>query len=511
MEPVSASLTLKILKAVGPAAGRWVWQKVRTPPQTEAFLRVSAHAMAEAAISVLRGTNLSAEDSQLRKWNQEAVGVLVDLLTSALDLEDLVNRFLLEPISTGDSPAVKDLPVMIVDRFRENGGDITTAVIPVEEIASRFVVVLPGMLSQEAAHPGSPLAGFIIISSLSQIKSQLRQGKTDPYETMTEAIGLLRSVDPARMQLGISVLSDVIKTNQEYRQAVIDILCAFLTNSSIPQDWDSDSIPDDYRWIRGQAALEELIWESIPPVSTSPRGSAPKIVLNLTGARLLNVNLVGRQVERLKLDGAIIYGNALFADSCITENASFERAEFRGIANFERTSFGGRVAFVRTIFCCGAALGGAHFSGEVGFRSVAFEEDLILGSDPDGPDIFTSTIFDADLTFYDVGCGGRMALEKVNCAGSVSISGSNILDSLSLRSGHFLGGLTIRDVSTTSDLILERAHVMEELRLSLQEFRYADLSEMRAGASQDIYVDERVTEGFLVSEKNSRSFFQTIE
>ena len=94
MDPLSVSLAEKIIKAVGRPVARWVWQKVRTPPEVEAFLRVSAGAMAESAVFVKqRRDPVTTGDASARAWHQEAVGVLVHLLTSALDLEDLVSRF----------------------------------------------------------------------------------------------------------------------------------------------------------------------------------------------------------------------------------------------------------------------------------------------------------------------------------------------------------------------------------------------------------------------------------
>ena len=397
---------------------------------------------------------------------------------------------------------------MIVGRFCENGGDVATAIIPVLEVAERFVMVLPGLLAREAAKPGSPLAGFAIIGSLSQIKSQLRRTVSHPYESMLEAIKLLNSADSAQMQLGLAMLDDMIQMDQQLRQPVIDILCAFLTTSNIPTDWSNEAESDDYRWIRGQVALEELIWNSIPLAATGPNDVASNLTLDLTGARVLNLNLVGREVDRLKLDGAIVYGNALFTGCRVTGSASFEKAEFHGVASFERTSFEGPVAFTRTRFYCSVDLGGSCFSDSVGFRSTNFEDDFIIGVDPDDHGASGSTNFNSDVTFYDVGCGGRMSLDKVNCSGNVLMSRSNILGTLSLRNGHFLNGLTISEVSATDDITLEGAHVMGELRLSLTEFGEVDLVELRAGASQDIYVDEIIAAKWVAVEQNSRSTFR---
>ena len=49
---------------------------------------------------------------------------------------------------------------------------------------------------------------------------------------------------------------------------------------------------------------------------------------------------------------------------------------------------------------------------------------------------------------------------------------------------------------------------MGELRLSLTEFGEVDLVELRAGASQDIYVDEIIAAKWVAVEQNSRSTFR---
>ena len=100
-----------------------------------------------------------------------------------------------------------------------------------------------------------------------------------------------------------------------------------------------------------------------------------------------------------------------------------------------------------------------------------------------------------------------MSLDKVSCSGDAVISGLNLLGALSLRNGHFLNGLAISNVSATDNITLERAHVMGELRLSLTESGDVDLFGLRAGASEDIYIDERIAARWLTSEQNGRSVF----
>ena len=179
------------------------------------------------------------------------------------------------------------------------------------------------------------------------------------------------------MQLGLAMLNDIVQIDEQRRQSVIDILCAFLTNSNIPADWSNEAASDDYRWIRSQAALEELIWNSIPHATTRTGDVPSSLTLDLTGARVLNLNLVDQEVGRLKLDGAIVYGNALFTGCRVTGSASFERAEFYGIASFERTYFEGPTAFTGTKFYCGANLRGSRFSDSAGFHSANFEDDFL--------------------------------------------------------------------------------------------------------------------------------------
>ena len=155
MDPVSVSLAEKIIMSVGRPVARWVWQKVRTPPEVEAFLRVSARAMAESAIFVKQiMIRRQKRTHQYANGIRKPPGFLCTCLTSALDLEDLVGRLFIDAIETGINPDVEDLPMMIINRFCENGGDPGTAVIPVLEVAERFVMVLPRLLAREAARPG---------------------------------------------------------------------------------------------------------------------------------------------------------------------------------------------------------------------------------------------------------------------------------------------------------------------------------------------------------------------
>jgi hypothetical protein len=254
-----------------------------------------------------------------------------------------------------------------------------------------------------------------------------RQGQiTDRYTKAVEQLGH----EKAPVRLGaLYSLDHLAQDNPEYRQTVVDVVCAYLRMPFPPlaqTDPDAEQVEKTARPANGRdrpthlapgrdPAREELqvrqtaqrlLAEHLrcPPKTSSQKAQLlqplpqqtfwPGISLELTGATLIYFNLAEVSIIRARFEGATFEGDAWFREATFEGDAWFGEATFQGNAKFDKATFQGDAGFGRAKFqgawfggatfqgawfdgakFQGAGFGEATFQGEAGFDKATFQGD----------------------------------------------------------------------------------------------------------------------------------------
>jgi uncharacterized protein YjbI with pentapeptide repeats len=210
-------------------------------------------------------------------------------------------------------------------------------------------------------------------------------------ELYTKAVAQLGS---AKFQLrfgGLYALERLAQDNPAHRQAIVNVICAYLrmpfsltAPASKPEPEAADGQKDpgtasetgvdgfggtwqqerQVRLTAQRILTKHLRYDKAEDQqSADPTGSRfwNNIRLNLTGATLIDFNLV---------NGVIADAN--FHRAAFSGETDFRRAAFIGAAEFRKANFAGDAWFDKATFTCLASFGGAAFTGDAGFRKATF-------------------------------------------------------------------------------------------------------------------------------------------
>jgi hypothetical protein len=202
---------------------------------------------------------------------------------------------------------------------------------------------------------------------------------TDLYTKAADQLGSDKA--PVRLA-GLYALERLAHDNESQRQAVANVLCAYLRMPFEPPDErNDDATPEEQEvWAKRaeesqvRLTVQHIFGDHLKPerdesgIATNPL-FWPGIALDLTNATLMDFNLMGAEVRYGAFGAARflahdIYDGALFVDAVFLEFARFDRVQFTGPAEFTRARFEGVAMFDRATF------GGDHVS----FRDATFHE-----------------------------------------------------------------------------------------------------------------------------------------
>jgi len=217
---------------------------------------------------------------------------------------------------------------------------------------------------------------------------------TDLYGQSVEQLGS----DKAAVRLGgLYSLERLAQGYEQQRQAVIDVVCAYLRMpfQAIPADGNHDQLPEssstmdtvtalDKEELQVRLAAQRLIARHLRPSPETTLGSISTywgdIRVDLNGADLIDADFTGCHFSETDFSEAQFHeGRARFADSKFKQVALFSDAKFESSADFSGT-----------VFQQGASFTGCSFVGQVSFRKAKFEKNSG----------FNSARFD-DLAFFE--------------------------------------------------------------------------------------------------------------
>jgi len=221
-------------------------------------------------------------------------------------------------------------------------------------------------------------------------------------ELYAQAVEQLGSGQASVRSGGLYALERLAQNNPAHRQAIVNVICAYLrmpfsptaaASKLEPEADEGKREPDtdgetgtagiggtwrQERWVRltAQRILAEHLRDDRPKdhQSTHPPSSRfwNNICLDLTGATLIDFNLVDGIMADANFHRAAFVGDASFSGAAFTGDASFSGAAFTGDASFSGAAFSRGASFREAAFRGNGLFGGAAFSRGAGFRRAAF-------------------------------------------------------------------------------------------------------------------------------------------
>lgn len=215
---------------------------------------------------------------------------------------------------------------------------------------------------------------------------------TELYGKAADQLG--SETAPVRLA-GLYALERLGNQNPNYRQTIVDVVCAYLR---MPYDHESGDAQE--RQVR-LTAQEILTMHLRPPSRRSEDSLWPGdsrrrhlqwrethapgreywsgMKLNLAGATLIDLELMDCRIAGANFANAKFVGTTLFSYTEFTRDVDFGKAEFAGEARFRWAAFGGRANFEETVFRGDALFGFARLDADpfcarfvaTGFTGVA--------------------------------------------------------------------------------------------------------------------------------------------
>jgi Pentapeptide repeats (9 copies) len=198
---------------------------------------------------------------------------------------------------------------------------------------------------------------------------------TELYTKAVEQLGAAQA--PVRLG-GLYALERVAQNNPGQRQAIVNVLCAYLRMPyQLPEPLAEDA--DDQHVAAHRERVQErevrltaqrLLTAHLAPGIDPARPVTtfwPGIDLDLTNATLLDFDLCGGTVRTATFRSATFTGDADFESATFVGDVNFDSAAFTQRAGFESATFSGRYADFRSAVFAGKA----HFSGLVTFAGYA--------------------------------------------------------------------------------------------------------------------------------------------
>jgi hypothetical protein len=225
---------------------------------------------------------------------------------------------------------------------------------------------------------------------------------TELYTTAVEQLG---SDQASIRSSGLDALELLAQDNPAHRQATVNVICAYLRMPFSPTapasmlesgagegrkepgaESETGTVGMGETWqqerrvrLTAQHILAEHLRDDRAKdhQSTDPPSSRfwNNICLDLTGATLIDFNLINGVMANADFHRAAFAGDALFSGAAFSGDARFGGAAFSADALFDKTAFSGDASFREAAFRGDALFGEAAFGRSAGFRRAAFGRD----------------------------------------------------------------------------------------------------------------------------------------
>ncbi|GAA3007256.1 hypothetical protein GCM10017559_31680 [Streptosporangium longisporum] len=262
---------------------------------------------------------------------------------------------------------------------------------------------------------------------------------------------------------GLYALERVAQDNPEHRQTVVDVICGYLrmpfwAGPAEPSDEERETGPSvdpqelQVRVTAQRILGEHLRWSGSEPVP--PVRFWPGIDLDLTGARLVKLDLGDCRMRRAGFGGAVFEGGAVFAGALFAERAVFGGAVFTvpepaghvsgaaGSPSGPEGSVSGREESVSGPARYGdraATFRGARFAREAVFRDAVFAVRAnFAGTTFEGAALFGGAAFEDRATFR-----GAVFAEAA-LFGGAAFTGEAVFRQATFEGAAFFGTATFR-------------------------------------------------------------------
>jgi hypothetical protein len=299
----------------------------------------------------------------------------------------------------------------------------------------------------------------------------------DIAELYAKAVEQLGSDQALVRSGGLYALERLAQDNPAHRQAIVNVICAYLRMPFSPtapagepgpgtgeeqkepgteSETGTAGISDTWQQERrvrltAQRILAQHLRDDRAKdhQSTDPPSSRfwNNIRLDLTGATLIDFNLVNG-----------VMADANFRRAAFTGDASFSGAAFSGDARFGEAAFTGHATFSGAAFSGDARFGGVAFSGDALFGEAAFSGDALFGEAAfSGDALFGEAAFSGDAGFRRAAFGGGAGFRKVTFAGDAWFDKATFTGHASFGEAAFTRGAWFDKAAFTRDAWFDKA------------------------------------------------------
>jgi Pentapeptide repeats (9 copies) len=267
-------------------------------------------------------------------------------------------------------------------------------------------------------------------------------------ELYAEAVQQLGSDEAPLRFDGLCALEELGQGNPAHRQAIVNVICAYLRAPFPPtapasnpgpktaEGWTEPGLASETRidgiafsWhqerqvrLTAQRILAEHLRDdrARDQRSSNPPGSRfwDNIRLDLSGATLIDFDLVNGVTADANFHRAAFAGDASFDEAAFNGAAGFGGVVFGGDASFGGAAFTGAARFGGATFTGAARFGGATFTGAASFPEAAFGGDaLFSGATFSRGAGFRRAEFGGAANFHRAAFGGVAGFRKTAFAG----------------------------------------------------------------------------------------------
>lgn len=235
--------------------------------------------------------------------------------------------------------------------------------------------------------------------------------------------------DKAAVRLGgLYGLERLALGNDEHRQTIVDVICAYLR---MPDPQTSD----DERYVRLTA--QRVLFGRLAAGSRVDLAGAVLIDLDVTSCVLAEVDFTRTVFTgRTRFDDAVFEGTASFIEATFESEAALARTHWRTDANFDGVTFRAGADFDGATFERRVSFAdGAHFLGRTGFRSARFHDSSL----------FDHAAFAEKVSFRDAVFEGNVSFDHVTF-GEASFTNVSFADMAYFRRTSFQGLASFENV-----------------------------------------------------------------
>ncbi|MFC5922659.1 pentapeptide repeat-containing protein [Micromonospora vulcania] len=236
-------------------------------------------------------------------------------------------------------------------------------------------------------------------------------------ELYTRGVELLGD-DSAAVRLGgLHALERLGQDNPAQRPTIVAVLCAYLRMPA----------PDDEpRETEVRRTAQRVLTRHLRADDDSAYW--PQVVLDLTGARLVDFDVTGCTLTDADLTGAVFTGVTSFAGTtargrlalgaAVFDDVVFDDLAAEAAVVLDGARFRGQASFDRAEFTAGLSCQRASFAGPTSFRRAAFHQ----------PTSFDATRFEDTATFQEAVFHGGLSMEHTEFGGPAGFHSTRFAD-----------------------------------------------------------------------------------